>query len=575
MVKTCGVRVALVLMSLVAISCSCSDDPDLGTLRSGEAPDAANEPGDVLVEAGQPAEGSDAAVPDEMTQQPDGGESATTDAGRPLVADAGDGLVADAGDGSAGMQLAPYSPTEELPGAPEVVNCEATVSDSQINPAIEWSFSGVGEERGALAIPLVADLEGDGSVEVVVSLYKQGDYFGPAHLYVLDGATGDLRFVIDHPVAAHHTPAIGDLDGDGALEIVSFGPVVEAGDPSADETGNLTQGRVLVFSATGSLLSYGDTYFAGGHHPTALADIDADGSVEILQGGLVADHLAKERFYDERGVTVITTTSAVDLDGDGQLEVIVGGRASRADGSIYYDHSEQIGAYLGAHAEVADLNADGQPEIVVHTDFGPALIGGDGTLLLRPNHEALKNGKSAVCGWHAMPGAIADLDGDGLPELVGNGREQVCRLSSDFSVLARTHIREDGYAGTSAFDFLGDGTLEVINADMRCLRVLGATGEVLWAQPRSNVTQIDFPVVADVDADGHAELLVVNNAGYQDDYEHPALVVYGDDSFAKARTLFNQHSYHTTNINADGSIPQYETPHYLAANTFRVMSSSD
>jgi len=76
----------------------------------------------------------------------------------------------------------------------------------------------------------------------------------------------------------------------------------------------------------------------------------------------------------------------------------------------------------------------------------------------------------------------------------------------------------------------------------------------------------DYPVVADVDADGHAEI-VVAHAGSSN-----ALSVYGDrdDSWAPARGVWNQHSYSITNIHDDLSIPRNATQNFTTYNSFHA-----
>ena len=39
-----------------------------------------------------------------------------------------------------------------------------------------------------------------------------------------------------------------------------------------------------------------------------------------------------------------------------------------------------------------------------------------------------------------------------------------------------------------------------------------------------------------------------------------------------ARRILNQDTYHVTNVNEDGTIPQQEQPHWLLNNTFRAQA---
>jgi hypothetical protein len=113
----------------------------------------------------------------------------------------------------------------------------------------------------ALASPVLADIDGDGRLEVIV-----GTSMG--FLYVLSGATGEA--LPGWPVQLGEitgAAAVGDLDGDGKLEIVA-----------AD-----ARGSVAALRADGSELW---ERHLGGAAPAGatLADVDGDGRLEIVLG---------------------------------------------------------------------------------------------------------------------------------------------------------------------------------------------------------------------------------------------------------------------------------------------------
>ena len=43
-----------------------------------------------------------------------------------------------------------------------------------------------------------------------------------------------------------------------------------------------------------------------------------------------------------------------------------------------------------------------------------------------------------------------------------------------------------------------------------------------------------------------------------------------EDRWIQARRIWNQHTYHVTNVREDGTIPQWEKPHWESLNTFRT-----
>ena len=116
---------------------------------------------------------------------------------------------------------------------------------------------------------------------------------------------------------------------------------------------------------------------------------------------------------------------------------------------------------------------------------------------------------------------IGDFDGDGFPELaIANGtRFRVF----DFDCVGGGAGCEGPFikwskpsqdisskqTGGSAFDFDGDGKIEVVYADECFLRVYdGTTGEVKYSAYRSSNTWYEGPVIADVNNDQTTKILV-------------------------------------------------------------------
>jgi hypothetical protein len=79
-------------------------------------------------------------------------------------------------------------------------------------------------------------------------------------------------------------------------------------------------------------------------------------------------------------------------------------------------------------------------------------------------------------------------------------------------------------------------------------------------------------VVADVDNDGSAEIVVVSNETTDDEAGSPTVQVIRDaeDRWIQARRIWNQHTYHVTNVREDGTVPQWEPPHWRELNTYRT-----
>src|SRR5206468_3491949 len=79
---------------------------------------------------------------------------------------------------------------------------------------------------------------------------------------------------------------------------------------------------------------------------------------------------------------------------------------------------------------------------------------------------------------------------------------------------------------------------------------------------------VEEPVVADVDGDGDAEIVVAS------DGTTAGIHVFEDvaSGWAPTRRIWNQHGYHITNVDEDGTIPMTETTNWLSLglNNFRL-----
>ncbi|MFQ5859549.1 MAG: CARDB domain-containing protein, partial [Anaerolineae bacterium] len=253
-------------------------------------------------------------------------------------------------------------------------------------------------------------------------------------------------------------------------------------------------------------------------------------------------------------------------------EVVAGNTAYRPDGSIYWQNTNLTD---GLNA-VGNFDDDPFPEVVLVTQGQVYLLEHDGTVKWGP---ALLPGDPANN--LGGPPTVADVDGDGWPEIGVASSAAYTVFEADGSV--KWSAPTDGGAGTSAgtaFDFEGDGLVEIVYTDAYKLRIYrGSDGTVLWeTASRSGTTYDDthqMPVVTDVDADGHAEIVMGSNnlVGTQIDFPGPrGIQVYGDlnDRWAPTRPIWNQHTYHVTNVEDDGTVPQVETDNWQLYNNYRV-----
>ena len=458
------------------------------------------------------------------------------------------------------------------------------------NPILKCQWPPVGTtpvEKDVISTPLVIDLDGDKQSEVVflVGLGVQ------TQLIAMSGRDCSVKWQKTTNISGCTHMAAADLDGDGKPEIIALAP------------------GLTIFDGNGNVkASIGTPGTAGCSvdFPPAVANLDGAGPPEIITGGQVARYVATptpriEVLWSKTGLTGGTwgiISLAEDLDGDGKMEVIIGNRVY--DGITGADKTKPIMSGLGGgYPAVGDFNADGHPDIVlVSSGRSSQRV----SVIDYFNNAWIMPPTAAANGWGGAP-TVADFDGDGRPEFATASSVQYYVYSpdclatpkpgkckgSDPGVLwqSATQDSSSGSTGSSVFDFNGDKIAEVVYRDECWLRVYnGPDGRKLFAAPVTSGTDLEMPVIADTDGDGHADIVVSSDSVQGDSCRSAVsatelgmphgpptfgVKIFKDpmDRWMPSRSIWNQHSYHITNVNDDGTIPLSEAPNYKTFNNYR------
>lgn len=440
------------------------------------------------------------------------------------------------------------------------------------------------EGIAVLTTPVVGDLDGDERPEIAI-------VDGGGRLVVLRGHDCSVTFAKDAGLHNHSHLAFGDLDGDGAPEIV----------------GLKEDNRVVVFDRDGNELAVSPTPAASGMpgyicSAPAIANVDALGVAEIVYAGSVLRYEGGALSFlfntaaPQTGYGLISVAADVDLDGT--VEVVTGTRIH--DGITGADETPAAIAGLTAgYVAIADFDhTTPEPEVVLISSPG----GSEGQILIyHPVTGATVFGPYGLGSFEGGAPTVADFDGDGEPEVGVAAHNSFLVFDHDCAATPtptdcagpglrwqRDSLDLSGSTGSSVFDFNGDGRDEAVYRDECWLRVYdGVQGDILFAFSVTNGTCTDGVVVADVDPDGHADIVssaypaggsmgdvctTESTTGDPHQGQNTGVYVFtdADNRWMPSRSVWNQHAYHITNVEDDLSIPLVEPHNWESWNNYRV-----
>ena len=281
---------------------------------------------------------------------------------------------------------------------------------------------------------------------------------------------------------------------------------------------------------------------------------------------------------------------AADIMGDPIPELICGNTiyqvniVSRTDmslNSVNIIKTVNIPAHIpqDGNVAVADFNMDGQLDVLVVID-GTSNSTTDSSYIYAYDlvSEQLLFTHSKYCKTVSFP-LVGDIDGDGFLDYIYIDYQtpvSISRINAlSFNPTSglqtkwqATHADESGQTSMTLFDFNQDGIMEIVYRDQDRLRIINGSGKShvtgndtiscynLYSLSMSAGTWKEYPVVADVNGDGAAEIVtcgrVSSGLGW---IGGQLLVIGGVHSWAPARPVWNQYMYNVTNINKDLTVP--------------------
>ena len=373
-------------------------------------------------------------------------------------------------------------------------------------PVIKWTFT---TDDMAFGMAALADIDRDSKPEIVFGTYRNDE-----RIIALNAEDGSLLWAYDTGGCNDVAPLIYDVDDDGWLEVVA--------------PGSCHPKTVCLDGATGQLKWAADTHGSDSPPTVADVDGDGkpeilhgefSGWVICLNG---EDGSVLWEFQAAQNAWIQTAPTILDADLDGTLDFVVATWSFGEDHKIQAyrgsDHTllwesdfpEDVMYHGASHANLDD---DPWEELVIGDYSGKLMV---------------LNAEDGSVAWSyrlplsvsiAAPTSLADLDQDGDLEIIFFDWFQLTALHHDGSKAWQYDIPDNtsAFRGCAISDIDGDLDLDLVFASRAgwVYGVDGSTGKQLWAidiGSTSGIPGFEFnhgPIIEDFDGDGLSDVVVV------------------------------------------------------------------
>jgi uncharacterized repeat protein (TIGR01451 family) len=344
-------------------------------------------------------------------------------------------------------------------------------------PTVQWAYGGCYSswcETGWYSSPAVADLDDDGAMEVLGAAYT---------LWALNGEDGTTQWSVPEPASNARTwpgVVVADIDDNGDLEVVTAHG----------------SGYIRVVDHTGSVVWTRSHFSPRELRGLSVYDLDNDGTMEIIVTAAIGSR-TNTRIYEHDGTTrsgwpqlssdtgygwgVFNDNAAIgDLDNDGFGEIVV-------PSDVHYVCTyEADGSQLPVHSMYHDYDRYYWGQVGVHVD------------------HAVDIRSYAHCGtehrpnFAHTPAMIVDVNSDGTQEAVIMGNVYNCGTSPYTSLYEMPFIFNADRTRWSGNGH--DWTAIPVPTDLNAAKPLSENYNVI----ESNMSN---PVAADLNSDGEMEIL--------------------------------------------------------------------
>jgi len=364
--------------------------------------------------------------------------------------------------------------------------------------------------------PSLVQLDDDPELVVLSGTWNLGVY---AWNHDGSGVLSPNGLFASTPNRVRSCPVCQDVDFDGRVEVFAGCSNGKVYAWNHDGTGYINPDGVFASLPSGEVAS-----------SPAIADVDDDGALEIFVGSLNGNfygwnrdgtgYINPDGLFAAIGASIWSSPSIGDLDNNGDLEIVVGCHndsvyAWHHDGNAMANWPRGTQGEVWSSPALGDLDHDGDLEIVIgsydydyyawHHD-GSGVVGSLGKL-----------GYTDAKIWGSA--ALADIDENGLPDIVGGSLDgYLYAWDGGGHLLPGWPVATwDGIYGSPAVADLDlDGDLDVVCASydgMLYVYDLGATenpDRMDWPMFRHDAFRTGyygFVGIADVESDGALEII--------------------------------------------------------------------
>lgn len=388
----------------------------------------------------------------------------------------------------------------------------------------------------------IADVDGDANPDLLIT-GRNDNFAATATLYLGDGQGGFSEASTGLTGVENSSSSIADVDKDGDPDLLITG---EDGDSDPTATLYLGDGQGGFTEAAAELNAVTEG-------SSAIADVSGDANPDLVITGEDADRNVTARLYlgdgnasfstaDPIQVRVARSSSSTgDVNGDGNLDLLITGQNPDLDETttLYLGNGDlgfsEAGAGLtgvaGGSSSIDDVNNDGDLDLLITGE--DANSDPTSTLYLGDGQGGFTEAGAGLTGVENSSSSIADVDGDGNPDLLITG------LDANGTPTAMLYLG-DGQGGfttagagltgvfnsaSSIGDFNNDGNLDLVitgdkdpsggSRNPEATLYLG-DGQGGFTEASAELTGVVLATssVGDVNEDGNLDLLLVGGGGF-------------------------------------------------------------